>query len=332
MSWASTSSSSTPTALHVTIVNAGSAHPSFNVSIPASFIDAPRSRGRSCQPYVLIKLPPGLFLDPNTFPRQLKLPSSSLHGSRIVDQITLLEGSTPDWDYSRVELEGPIGYSVSSHERAMIANGKRSARRGGKEALVREYTAALLRLPRIPVPTVVNKHTEGGASALLEPKSQQIDILVPLHTRHPIAIGRSDAVLDHDGIIIDHLASAGEAILQPPKGQYTTLLLEHPHAFWSCSGQDALAVETGVYERTTVDDLLAPMHTHLRVPRDLTYNKHLYALLPPFGTSREPFRIRIPAGQAELGLLTQAVTFAGLLLASLFVVVNIRSSVRSLHH
>ncbi|MCO5584962.1 hypothetical protein L7F22_038894 [Adiantum nelumboides] len=362
------SSSSTPVPFKVQIDDAQTAHPRLRISLPASFLDSPQTQSHKCEPNLLIRLPPGLFVDPFTFPVTRKSPfkniqqqqdsiqsdeeinvdsSSSqkkrpphamLQDREVVKSIQLLNVSIENaeklnYDFTKVELEKGIGYTIIDKERKHLDW-------QDSNLLIREYTAFVISLHRAKVPTIVKlEQTLTGSEDHfdVEPQGQQIDIDVPLHTRYPIAIGTPLTDLDKLLTSFDW-QSFVESLVWPGKGTYHTALLEYPQAFWRCKGEGMLAVDSGIYESISESELLAPMHNHLALPSTSAESDHLFLLLPPFRTSREPFRIHIPAGRAELTIATQLVTTAFLLLASVLIIIQastfsrkVRRSESSLH-
>ena len=96
---------------------AQSMHPKIHISVPPSYLSA--LSAAECSPAVLLRLPPALFIDSNTFP------SSAHHGSSSSAQVVSLRHlgsdlrSLSSHDFTRVELEGGVGYSdPSGKERA----------------------------------------------------------------------------------------------------------------------------------------------------------------------------------------------------------------------
>lgn len=344
-----TSSSSTPVAFKVQVNDVQTAHPRLHISLPASFLDSPQTQSHKCEPNLLIRLPPGLFVDPFTFPINKKSPSRKiqqqvetvqvddettadssssqkkrpphaiLQDREVVKSIQLLNASGEygeflNHDFTKVELEKGIGYTIPAKERQNIDS-------QDSNLLIREYTAFVLSLHRTKVPTIV-KHEQPSTGSEghfdVEPKGQQIDIDVPLHTRYPVPLGTP--LTDLDALTRFDWQNFGESFVFPGKGTYHTALLEYPQAYWQCKGEGLLAVDSGVYESRSEMELLAPMHDHLVLPS--IKSDHLFVLLPPFRTSREPFRIQIPAGRAELTIATQLVTTTFLLLASLLIIIQ----------
>ncbi|PWN37006.1 uncharacterized protein FA14DRAFT_159244 [Meira miltonrushii] len=342
------SSSSTPVAFKVQLDDAQTAHPRLHISLPASFLDSPQTQSHKCEPNLLIRLPPGLFVDPFTFPTSKKSPSrrieqhsqvqidddttddpsssqrkhpphAILQDREVVKSIQLLNASRKhgellNHDFTKVELEKGIGYTISARDRQNLDS-------EDSNLLIREYTAFVISLHRTKVPTIV-KHEQmstGSEGQIdVEPKGQQIDIDVPLHTRYPIPLGTP--LTDLKALTQFDWQKFGESVLWPGEGTYHTALLEYPQAFWQCKGEGMLAVDSGVYESRSETELLAPMHDHLTLP--FSQSNHLFVLLPPFRTSREPFRIQIPAGRAELTIATQMVTTISLLLAAVLIIIQ----------
>ena len=280
--------SSTPVAFKVEIDDAQTAHPRLRINIPASFLDAPQTRSHKCEPNLLIKLPPGLFVDPFTFPIAQKRPLKKLQQQntepiRVSDEDTIDSSSSQkkrpphaiiqdrevvksihslnasieydkrlNHDFTKMELEKGIGYTISAKER-------QSTHSQSTNSLIREYTAFVISLHRTKMPGVQRfKGSEGSID--VEPQGQQIDIHVPLHTRYPIPLGipltdlQALAAFDWQKLI--------ESVVWPGKGTYHTALLEYPQAFWQCKGEGMLAVDSGVYESISQAELLAPMHDH----------------------------------------------------------------------
>lgn len=273
-----TSTSSTPFAYGAQVDNAASAHPTLRLSLPASFLDAPQTQSHACQPVVLVRVPPGLFIDPYAFPTSqhppsvaddhfvksaeahadvLHLPTYALtEGRDVIQGVQLLNGTEAtayalDHDFSTVELEKGTGYSLTSDQRAKAGMGSSAATRHNADRLVREYTAAIVTLYRVRVPEIVPDDNGGetnGGKLAVKPEAQQVDIRIPLHTRYPIPVGTpvANAFADVDWSAI------GESLVLPERGSYSTVLLEYPHAFWSCRGDGLLAVDSGVYGPTSM--------------------------------------------------------------------------------
>ena len=366
MDESSSSSSSTPVAFTVQLDNVNSAHPKLRINFPASFLDAPQTQSHKCEPNLLIRLPPGLFVDPFTFPVANKAPlqqiqphrqdssqhfnvdhstvssSSSqkkrpphalLQDREVIKGIQFLnasanQGEILHHDFTKVELEKGLGYTIPAKERSLLGRDD-----GQHENLLkREYTAFVISLYRAKVQNFIGSEDQTD----VEPQGQQIDIDVPLHTRYPIPTGIP--LTDLDQLKTFDWQSLTESFIWPRKGNYHIALLEYPQAFWQCQGEGLLAVDSGVYESKSEADLLAPMHNHLTLPSS-TNSDHFYLLLPPFRTSKEPFRIQIPVGRAELTIATQIITIASLLLASLAIIIRtstssqkVRKSERSLQN
>lgn len=81
-----------------TFKNTDSFHPTLSLALGLGPTDAPVPS--YCQPYVLVRLPPAVFIDPHTFPAHSAL--------------TFLNSSLVDFravDFSRVELEAAVGWS-----------------------------------------------------------------------------------------------------------------------------------------------------------------------------------------------------------------------------
>lgn len=97
---------------HSRIVQADSFHPKILVSFPPSYLAA--LPAEECKPVVLVRLPPALFIDPNTFPSTSSQSFSSSISSAKVISLRHLGSDHPSLsshDFTRVELEQGVGYS-----------------------------------------------------------------------------------------------------------------------------------------------------------------------------------------------------------------------------
>ncbi|UZJ55409.1 hypothetical protein CBS101457_004729 [Exobasidium rhododendri] len=322
--------------------NAASMHPIIHLSFPESFLGGQSSE--ECEPAVLLRLPPALYLDPNTFPhRQIK-------GFRYLNSTY---PPLDTFDFNKVELELGVGYSLPSTQRTTEGrpedrtqpvrprqdnvkrvgeNRYRVASAGDGRDKVRyrdvytdthhpfakEYRAVLFQLQtgdsestaKAKAAVRYNYLTGRREGEVAVGKAGFLDI--PLHSRYvsPQAI--------------DFGTDIWKALLFPSAGNFERVSLDKPEMFWMCRGTDH-PIDTYDFDKISPSDLLPSPHSHLSF--QLTFDESLYHFWRYKMPSQDtPFLLRLPAGNATLGPYIHIVTFAFLIVAAMWAAVQVRTA------
>lgn len=358
--------------------NPNSAHPTLRLSLPASFLDPPQEQSSSrdgvqderqqqCRAGILVRMPPGVFLDTSTFL------GTGASGSqrRLASHVDMLNASTSvdsrlarNWDFTRVELERAVGFSLVDRmdrldastveavvggsvgmpsDPTLAAATARDASPDAKRLLVREFTAAVVWLRQMtPDQNDAIEHATQVRDQPSQRTAWSTNLEIPLHARYPLPIPSKNK---HG---TSWRAALASLVNPTDNGNYRLRLLEQPQAFWSCARSvDQLATGTGVYERmASADAMLSPMHKHLSLASILgtggavgsgndgdgvgaRYHQ-VYRLRLPARTSREPFRLRVPTARQEHAAPVVVITLASLVLAALVLAACIRREIASL--
>lgn len=213
-------------------------HPSIYFTIPKSFLSSTStSTSDSCSPYLLLALPPSIFLDPFSFPP---------HSSTIPQGIQSIHLLGP------TELEKAVGWSTTS-----------SSSNQDSHHLQTERTAVLAKLSTIQQRENGKSRSDGIREleirtpwdAELQDRKQveEIEMLgIPLHARYlpPKSFAEVDdenSSLSSNSTLLEKVQFHTQHLLKPIKpllngltrsafkdGNYHRVQLDVPSFFWAC--------------------------------------------------------------------------------------------------
>ncbi|KAK0552498.1 hypothetical protein OC844_006425 [Tilletia horrida] len=331
-------------AVSTTLTGVPSLHPTISVSIPAAHLSLPSH----CRPFLLQRLPPAVFLDPYAF----RLANRALVHPSVVRNLTYL-GLT--------ELERAVGWSdpegttrsADRFVRKLQRQRERAAAGAGSdageteaadlEASVRalglEHTGVLIELQRRGIredPALAEKVVKAikGEQVDLDEDSsastRATTVSIPVHARYlpPVEVGKGGVASASGGVDVQAIK---EQVLDPSgrRGLYEEVKIDRPELFWACEG-DMTQEEAFKQGWSFVEPhqlLPQPVYSHVSLtPPFPAFNPHYIRFLRPNPTAEDtsPLLLRLPRGDASLGPILQALTFAIVGLASLIVVLQAR--------
>lgn len=244
---------------HARLEQADSLHPKILVTVPQRYLSA--LSAEECKPAVLVRLPPAIFIDPNTYPSTSKQSLSS--SAARVTSLRHLGSDHPSLsshDFTRVELEQGVGYSDPKGEERRIrqdsnadgaprytpSKGKEVKRIGegqfvvasrgkvhtryqdanadAKRSLAKEYRAVLLTLEK-------QAQTD---------TQDDIDTKIEYDAMTGLRIGKqavtSSLEIQLHVRYIEPIKTDGTLVEMWKAGNYEDVLLDKPEVLWMCRG------------------------------------------------------------------------------------------------
>jgi hypothetical protein len=233
--------------------NAQSMHPKLQITVPQSFF-SDLSTVAECSPAVLIRLPPALFIDPNTFPSKAHSHVQSLR------HLGSDHPSLSSYDFTRVELEAGVGYSDRSGAgRAKTGSQASASRREVKRVSGDKYIAANKGSLHS---RYQDRHADARRSLAKEHRAALLTLKMSKSNRETESVPAED---QYDSLTGEAIGRATPMALieipihtryvEPVKGgakwtesNYEQHHLDKPELFWMCDGQEH-SIDSSVYEQ-----------------------------------------------------------------------------------